>query len=465
MSHSTRLGLPFLAPSQAQKHVTVNEAIGHLDEIVQLRVVSRGAALQPVSPKEADAYILPATPGGDQWAGMTANNIAAYRDGFWREIAVVEGMRAYVSDETSLCVYNGSSWVPVSSGSSAESVARFGVNATADTVNRLAVNADAVLFSYDASGTGTGDVRIVINKEASTNIGSQIFQSGASGRAEIGLVSDDKLQIKLSADGTNWEQAMTFDPATQYVGFGVAQPSHRLDVNGPIRLRGPGGVTQSGELHLYFANENNRATIKTDNSGAIHFLTGIAGVASRAMISNTGGLTVGTPVGGNKGDGTVNAQAVYDDNALLSCYVFDQAVDGHIDKGKWHAKVLSGSPDQSADVGGNELPRVQKSVGVHEPMEKFAARIGTDFDPLTLDGYAAHWRDKRHLTSMPNEATYDVEQGMPAGAWVQRLVETVEIHAVLIEQLNQLCKALGARMDRGSSRDKQRGRDTDERAT
>jgi hypothetical protein len=33
---------------------------------------------------------------------------------------------------------------------------------------------------------------------------------------------------------------------------------------------------------------------------------------------------VGSPTGGNKGAGTINATAVYDDNTLLTDYVFEQ---------------------------------------------------------------------------------------------------------------------------------------------
>jgi hypothetical protein len=37
------------------------------------------------------------------------------------------------------------------------------------------------------------------------------------------------------------------------------------------------------------------------------------------------GITVGSPTGGDKGAGTINAQAVYDDNVLLTDYVFEIA--------------------------------------------------------------------------------------------------------------------------------------------
>ena len=81
-------------------------------------------------------------------------------------------------------------------------------------------------------------------------------------------------------------------------------------------------------------------------------------------------------------------------------------------------------------------------------MRKFEQRIGGAHDPLTLDGYARHWKEKRHLTSMPNEASFDPERGMSAGEWIQRLVETVEIQAVLIEALNQ--RTSGDRANRRS---------------
>jgi len=126
----------------------------------------------------------------------------------------------------------------------------------------------------------------------------------------------------------------------------------------------------------------------------------------------------GDPTGGDKGLGTINAKAVYDDNTLLTCYVFDQALDGDIDEDKWDAMA---------------------GVRTHEPMRKFKARRG---DPLDIDKYADHWKTKRHLTSMPNETTFDPKKGMATGEWIQRLVETVEIQAVLIENMNSRLKIL-----------------------
>ncbi|MEZ5686595.1 MAG: DUF2793 domain-containing protein [Paracoccaceae bacterium] len=52
---STRLGLPYLQPSQAQKHVTHNEALQTLDILVQLVVEDFYANLPPEVPVEGQS--------------------------------------------------------------------------------------------------------------------------------------------------------------------------------------------------------------------------------------------------------------------------------------------------------------------------------------------------------------------------------------------------------------------------
>ena len=47
---SPNLVLPYLMPSQAQKHVTHNEALQLLDAVVQLTVEAFGATTPPASP-------------------------------------------------------------------------------------------------------------------------------------------------------------------------------------------------------------------------------------------------------------------------------------------------------------------------------------------------------------------------------------------------------------------------------
>ncbi|MGD9968684.1 MAG: DUF2793 domain-containing protein [Hyphomonadaceae bacterium] len=112
---SSNLGLPFLAQGQAQKHVTVNESLLHLDALVQLAVVSAATAAQPASPSDGAVYILPSGKSGDAWSTMADGALAYYRDGVWEEIAPREGFAAFVKDADQIVIYTGAAWVALAS--------------------------------------------------------------------------------------------------------------------------------------------------------------------------------------------------------------------------------------------------------------------------------------------------------------------------------------------------------------
>lgn len=189
----------------------------------------------------------------------------------------------------------------------------------------------------------------------------------------------------------------------------------------------------------------NSATQIAINNG-LDVLTAVSGTidtaftyTSQLTVYGTGtlGVTVGAPTGGAKGLGTLNAQAVYDDNVLLTCYVLDQALDGAIDIPKWDAKV----PARKTKGPDGAITSVEARV--HEPVRKFAARIGTMYDPLNLDKFWQHIVDKRHLTAYPNEIKYDPFNGkQDLGNWQQQTIELLEIYAVHIHKLNTRLKAL-----------------------
>ena len=108
MSETTLLALPRLEPAQAQKHVTVNEALQSLDLLVQLAVESRTQADPPAAPADGARHIVP--PGGTgAWAGH-AGEIAAWRDGVWRFLTPREGWRAAVRDEGRMLTWAAGRW-------------------------------------------------------------------------------------------------------------------------------------------------------------------------------------------------------------------------------------------------------------------------------------------------------------------------------------------------------------------
>jgi hypothetical protein len=110
VSNTSNLLLPYLAAGQAQKHVTVNESLRRLDALVQLAVVSASASVQPASPADGAAYILPPGKSGAAWSAMSDHALAYYRDGAWEQISPREGWLAFVKDADQLLHYSGAAW-------------------------------------------------------------------------------------------------------------------------------------------------------------------------------------------------------------------------------------------------------------------------------------------------------------------------------------------------------------------
>ena len=69
---SPNLVLPYLMPSQAQKHVTHNEALQLLDAVVQLTVEAFGATTPPASPAAGQVWALGPAPGGASRRGFAS---------------------------------------------------------------------------------------------------------------------------------------------------------------------------------------------------------------------------------------------------------------------------------------------------------------------------------------------------------------------------------------------------------
>jgi len=95
-----------------------------------------------------------------------------------------------------------------------------GVNATADSANKLAVASSAILF--DNVGNG---VQSKLNKHAAGDTASTLYQTGYSGRAEAGLCGDDNFHFKVSADGANWFDALDLRNSDGAVDFLTAESS------------------------------------------------------------------------------------------------------------------------------------------------------------------------------------------------------------------------------------------------
>ncbi len=217
MSDTTqRLSLPYILPGQAQKHVTHNEAIRALDSLIHASVLGRNITALPSAVSNGDYYLI-----GDQAGGVFAgkdNQLAGFVDGAWMFHPPVQGLIVNIEDEALSVIWRNGAWQDFGAGGvidvSTLSFDIFGINGTADNYNRLLLNSAASLFNHDGAGH-----QLKINKSGQADTASVLFQTGFSGRAEMGLAGEDDFSFKVSPDGTNWSAAITIDAATGKADF------------------------------------------------------------------------------------------------------------------------------------------------------------------------------------------------------------------------------------------------------
>ena len=233
-----RLGLPYLAAAQAQKHVTVNEALAALDGLVAAAVQSRTLSAEPSAPAQGALYILTATPTGPSWSLLPAGDLVRFEDGAWTVLAAPVGLVAWLRDEGRLLLRTDAGWADAGVGvRQLAALERLGVGASADAANPLTVAAASSLFTHAG-----GDVRISLNKATAGATASLLAETGFSARAEVGLCGDDDLHVKVSADGAAWNQALTVSRADGAVGVGGAYVS-----GVPLGVQpGPAGQLNAG---------------------------------------------------------------------------------------------------------------------------------------------------------------------------------------------------------------------------
>lgn len=265
MADTERLVLPLLSASQAQKHVTVNEALKLLDAIVQAGVIDKDLTSPPGSPSEGDIYIVGGSATGD-WSGED-NNIAVYQDGAWVFITPLSGWIAWVDDENVLYVYNSGTWESLADILGAGYLSTGGGTLTGNlvleestpsirwndmdlngytllqtigSVMQLAVDAEnedadssfdvtidgaSQVFRVNEHGVGvggasadagnqlsvlgtaalfnsSGSFTFKFNKDAAGDDAAMSFQQGFTAYALIGLLGDNDFTIKVGSDAT-----------------------------------------------------------------------------------------------------------------------------------------------------------------------------------------------------------------------------------------------------------------------
>ncbi|MEO6299987.1 MAG: DUF2793 domain-containing protein, partial [Paracoccaceae bacterium] len=213
---TTIQSLPLIQPSQAQKHVTHNEALKLIDIMIQLSVVNRTLTAAPGSPVLGQCHVvaLGATGG---WLGQD-HKVAVFTGSVWEFFAARVGWHAWIAAEGQLAVFNGVNWVAMSDAPTV--FTQLGVSATPDATNRLSVSSPATLLNNAGAGH-----QVKVNKAVATDTASLLFQTGFSGRAEMGTAGSDDFNVKVSPDGVTFFQGLVVDRTSGRVrvmnGLGV----------------------------------------------------------------------------------------------------------------------------------------------------------------------------------------------------------------------------------------------------
>jgi len=158
-------------------------------------------------------------------------------------------------------------------------------------------------------------------------------------------------------------------------------------------------------------------------------------VADGLVDIDGGSIVVGNPTGGDQGDGTINAVAVYDDGALLTDYVTD-AYRGRLDPARLarydelvpdrehKAKFKPIKDDEGTEIGQLEVSPAFTEVRNHGPAREFAQRGNWVFDPIALGNYLLA---NGGMPQFVTEAEWEAGQRESTGSIIQQLMEIVEV--------------------------------------
>jgi len=230
-NESENLQLPYIMASQAQKHVTHNEAVRALDALVQIGVTNQVLTAPPGSPADGERYI-PASGATGAWAGKDGW-IAAYQDNAWMYYQPRAGWIAYVADENLIYVHDGSDWTQYSGNS---------------------LGGTSVILNSTANGAET---RSEISEEELTATG--IFVDSTvliPNRAIVFAVSTRTTQAITGA--TSYDCGIAGDIGRYGGSLGISLGSSNSGVTGPtafyagtpVRLSANGGTFNGGKVRI-----------------------------------------------------------------------------------------------------------------------------------------------------------------------------------------------------------------------
>lgn len=205
MFETNQFKLPLLQASQAQKHVTVNEAIARLDALAQLRLESLTQTNPPATATDGLCYWVPTGATAD-WQGVE-NKIAVFSNGGWVFLGVKDGWRAWVVDLASEMQFAGGTWQNLAAGGSGSSAGVQGALGSS-------VETKLLEFEHDISESGANSTSEEIPANSIVNL--------VSFRVSEEIVTDGATTWRLGISNSATRYGSGYGLSLNTSGFGGA---------------------------------------------------------------------------------------------------------------------------------------------------------------------------------------------------------------------------------------------------
>lgn len=233
MTETSKLGLPLLAPSQAQKHVTVNEALTRIDGLVQLALKSVGETAPPASPEDGEVHAVGAGASG-LWSGADGV-LAIYQNGGWAFVVPQVGWQGWSVTSGARVLFDGADWIG-GAGALSENGAGF--------VHR-SVEVDHDLQAGATSGIGAA---IPAGAMVYGITGRVIAAIGGASSFEIGVPgASDRYGSGIGVVAGSWARGLTGSPLAYYAATDLILTATGADFDGTGTFR---AVVHFAELTL-----------------------------------------------------------------------------------------------------------------------------------------------------------------------------------------------------------------------
>ncbi|QMU59092.1 MAG: DUF2793 domain-containing protein [Boseongicola sp.] len=202
MTNTAQFALPLVQPAQAQKHVTVNEALLRLDALAQITLNGVGMVTPPGLPTEGELYDIGASATGD-WASQDGK-LGLFSNGGWVFVQPKTGWRGWRVDTGSAVTYDGATWVE-GGGSFTANGAGF-VHRSIEVDHAVGTGASSAISAFISSNSIVYGIT-----------GRVLSAVGGATSIEIGVTgSTNRYGSGIGVGAGSWARGLTGNPLTYY---------------------------------------------------------------------------------------------------------------------------------------------------------------------------------------------------------------------------------------------------------